>query len=100
MTRVPLIEKYRAFLSVTDSTPVISLGEGDTPLIPAPALSREVGAEVYLKLEGANPTASFKARGMTRAVSKARGQGAEAGICASTGNAAASAAAYASRAGL
>ena len=100
MTSVPLIEKYRSFLSVTDATPIISLGEGNTPLIPAPGLSRKVGAEVYLKLEGANPTASFKDRGMTMAVSKAREQGAEAVICASTGNTAASAAAYASRAGL
>lgn len=100
MTSLPLIEKYRSFLSVTDATPIISLGEGSTPLIPAPSLSREVGAEVYLKLEGANPTASFKDRGMTMAVSKAREKGVEAVICASTGNTAASAAAYASRAGL
>ena len=85
---------------MTDATPIISLGEGNTPLIPAPGLSREVGAEVYLKLEGANPTASFKDRGMTMAVSKAREKGAEAVSCASTGNTAASAAAYASRAGL
>jgi threonine synthase len=76
------------------------MGEGDTPLIPAPHLSELTGAEVFLKLEGANPTGSFKDRGMTVAVSAAIGEGAEAVICASTGNTAASAAAYAARAGL
>ena len=76
------------------------MGEGDTPLIPAPHLSELTGAEVWLKLEGANPTGSFKDRGMTVAVSAAVGEGAEAVICASTGNTAASAAAYAARAGL
>jgi len=80
--------------------PLVTMGEGDTPLIPAPQLSSLTGAEVYLKLEGANPTGSFKDRGMTVAVSAAIREGAEAVICASTGNTAASAAAYAARAGL
>jgi len=97
---IPLLEKYREFLSVTDATPVVSLGEGNTPLLPAPALAKEVGAEVYLKIEGCNPTGSFKDRGMTLAISKAVEKGTGAVVCASTGNTAASAAAYASRAGL
>jgi threonine synthase len=80
--------------------PLVTLGEGDTPLIPAPALSERTGAEVWLKFEGSNPTGSFKDRGMTVAVSAAVQEGAEAVICASTGNTAASAAAYAARAGL
>jgi threonine synthase len=80
--------------------PRVSMGEGDTPLVEAPVLSERVGAEVWLKLEGANPTGSFKDRGMTVAVSAALEEGAEAVICASTGNTAASAAAYAARAGL
>jgi len=79
---------------------VVSIGEGSTPLVAAPTISAEVGAEVWLKLEGANPTGSFKDRGMTCAVSAAVREGAEAIICASTGNTAASAAAYAARAGL
>ena len=79
---------------------MVSLGEGSTPLVAAPTISAEVGAEVWLKLEGANPTGSFKDRGMTCAVSAAVREGAEAIICASTGNTAASAAAYAARAGL
>ncbi len=79
---------------------MVSLGEGSTPLVAAPSISAEVGAEVWLKLEGANPTGSFKDRGMTCAVSAAVREGAEAVICASTGNTAASAAAYAARAGL
>jgi len=95
-----LIEKYREFLPVSAATTVISLSEGNTPLLPAPAISKMVGAQVYLKFEGANPTGSFKDRGMTLAVSKAVEQGAQAIICASTGNTAASAAAYAARAGL
>ena len=78
----------------------MTLGEGDTPLIPAPALSEQTGCDVWLKLEGANPTGSFKDRGMTVAVSAAVDEGAEAAICASTGNTAASAATYAARAGL
>ena len=80
--------------------PLVSLGEGDTPLVEAPWLSERVGCDVWLKLEGANPTGSFKDRGMTVAVSAALGEGAEAVVCASTGNTAASAAAYAARAGL
>ena len=80
--------------------PLVSLGEGDTPLVPAPVLSERVGCDVWLKLEGANPTGSFKDRGMTVAVSAAVAEGAEVVICASTGNTAASAAAYAARAGL
>ncbi|MHB8244664.1 MAG: threonine synthase [Acidimicrobiales bacterium] len=95
-----LIEEYRPFLPVTDETPVVTLQEGATPLLPAPRLSERVGAEVFLKLEGMNPTGSFKDRGMTVAISKAAESGAEAVVCASTGNTSASAAAYASRAGM
>ncbi|WP_433827092.1 threonine synthase [Actinoplanes sp. CA-015351] len=95
-----LIEAYRDRLPVTDATPVVSLHEGNTPLVPAPVLSQRVGADVYLKVEGANPTGSFKDRGMTMAVSKAVEDGAKAIICASTGNTSASAAAYAARAGI
>jgi threonine synthase len=95
-----VIEEYRPFLPVTASTPVITLGEGATPLLPAPRLSDRVGARVYLKFEGANPTGSFKDRGMTLAISKAAEQEVKAVICASTGNTSASAAAYAARAGL
>jgi threonine synthase len=80
--------------------PLVTLGEGGTPLIPAPVLSERVGADVWLKIEGANPTGSFKDRGMTVAVSAAVAEGATAVVCASTGNTAASAAAYAARAGL
>jgi threonine synthase len=95
-----LIERYRERLPFADGDPVVSLGEGSTPLVHALALSERVGAEVWLKLEGLNPTGSFKDRGMTCAVSAAVREGAEAVICASTGNTAASAAAYAARAGL
>src|SRR6266446_6545428 len=97
-----LIEHYRRFLPVTDSTPIVTLNEGNTPLIEAPAISDRLGlnVKVYFKFEGANPTGSFKDRGMTVAISKALGEGARAVICASTGNTAASAAAYAGRAGL
>ena len=95
-----LIEEYRDRLPVNDSTPVITLHEGNTPLLPAPALSERTGCEVWLKVEGANPTGSFKDRGMTVAVSKAVQEGAKAIICASTGNTSASAAAYAARAGI
>ena len=95
-----VIEEYRDRLPVTASTPVITLGEGGTPLVPARRLSPLVGAEVYLKVEGANPTGSFKDRGMTVAISKAAEEGARAVICASTGNTSASAAAYAVRAGM
>ncbi len=97
-----VISRYREYLPVTDSTPVISLNEGTTPLIYAPKLSALVGrgAEVYLKYEGLNPTGSFKDRGMTMAISKACERGAKAVICASTGNTSAAAAAYAARADL
>jgi threonine synthase len=97
---VPLIERYRDRLPLEEGDPVVSLNEGSTPLIEAPRLSERIGARAYLKFEGANPTGSFKDRGMTVAVSRAVGRGAEAIICASTGNTAASAAAYAARAGL
>jgi threonine synthase len=97
-----VIERYRAFLPVSEATPVISLGEGGTPLIFSPRLSAAVGrgCEVYIKYEGLNPTCSFKDRGMTVAVSKAVERGTVAVICASTGNTSASAAAYAARAGI
>ncbi|HEX2273571.1 MAG TPA: threonine synthase [Acidimicrobiales bacterium] len=95
-----VIEQYRDFLPVGDGTPVVTLQEGATPLLPAPRLSERVGAEVWLKYEGANPTGSFKDRGMTMAISKALEEKAEAVVCASTGNTSASAAAYAARAGL
>jgi len=95
-----VIERYRDVLPFAPEDPVISLQEGSTPLVAAPGLSAAVGAEVLLKLEGLNPTGSFKDRGMTAAVSAAVREGAGAVICASTGNTAASAAAYAARAGL
>jgi threonine synthase len=95
-----LIERYRARLPFGPDDPVVSLDEGSTPLILAPRLSERVGAEVHLKLEGLNPTGSFKDRGMTCAVSAAVREGSQAIVCASTGNTAASAAAYAARAGL
>ncbi|WP_329103960.1 threonine synthase [Micromonospora sp. NBC_01699] len=95
-----LIETYRDRLPVTDATPVVTLHEGNTPLLPAPVLSARTGCDVYLKVEGANPTGSFKDRGMTVAVSRAVETGNKAIICASTGNTSASAAAYAARAGL
>jgi len=95
-----VLHEYRDRLDVTDATPVITLGEGGTPLIPAPALSARTGAEVWVKFEGMNPTGSFKDRGMTMAVSKAVEAGAKAVICASTGNTSASAAAYATHAGI
>jgi threonine synthase len=95
-----LIERYRDRLPVSAATPVVTLYEGNTPLLPAPVLSERTGCEVYLKVEGSNPTGSFKDRGMTVAVSKAVESGAKAVICASTGNTSASAAAYAARAGL
>ncbi len=95
-----LIERYRDRLNLEPDDPIVSLQEGTTPLIPSPHLSDRVGAEVFLKFEGANPTGSFKDRGMTVAVSRAKGRGVEAVICASTGNTAASCAAYAARAGL
>ena len=95
-----VIDRYRDRLPVDASTPVVSLGEGSTPLLPAPRLSERLGIELYLKWEGANPTGSFKDRGMTLAISKALEAGVTTVICASTGNTAASAAAYAARAGL
>ena len=95
-----VIEEYREFLPVTADSPVITLQEGATPLVPAPRLSERVGTDVWLKVEGANPTGSFKDRGMTLAISKAVEDGAKAVVCASTGNTSASAAAYSTRAGL
>lgn len=97
-----LIEAYRRYLPVTDTTPVVTLQEGNTPLIPAPAIAKLIGrqVEVFVKYDGLNPTGSFKDRGMTMAISKAVEAGSHAVICASTGNTSASAAAYARRAGL
>ena len=95
-----LIDRYRDRLPVSPGTPVVTLGEGSTPLLAAPTLGAALGVDLYLKLEGMNPTGSFKDRGMTCAVSAAVREGAKAVICASTGNTAASAAAYAARAGL
>ncbi len=95
-----VIEEYRDRLPVTSSTPVVSLCEGGTPLVYACTISEIVGAQVWLKYEGANPTGSFKDRGMTLAISDAAAQGAKAVICASTGNTSASAAAYAVKAGM
>ncbi len=95
-----IIEEYRDRLPVDSTTPVITLREGGTPLVPAPHLSELTGCEVHLKVEGANPTGSFKDRGMTMAISRAVGAGSQAVICASTGNTSASAAAYAARAGI
>lgn len=97
-----LINKYREFLPVTDATPVVTLNEGNTPLIKADNLAKKIGinAEIYLKFEGCNPTGSFKDRGMTMAVSKAKEAGSGAIICASTGNTSASAAAYGAKAGM
>jgi threonine synthase len=97
-----LINKYREFLPVSEKTPVVTLNEGNTPLIKADNLAKKIGidADIYLKFEGCNPTGSFKDRGMTMAVSKAKESGSGAIICASTGNTSASAAAYGARAGL
>jgi threonine synthase len=95
-----LIDRYRDRLPVGESTPVVTLGEGGTPLLAAPRLSERLGVELYVKWEGANPTGSFKDRGMTLAISKALEEGVSAVVCASTGNTAASASAYAARAGL
>jgi threonine synthase len=99
-SRPPLIERFRDRLPFEPGDPVVSMGEGSTPLVRADHVSELVGREVWLKLEGLNPTGSFKDRGMTCAVSAAVREGAQAVICASTGNTAASAAAYAGRAGL
>ncbi len=95
-----IIHRYKSFLNLPEGTKIISLNEGNTPLIPMPRLSKELGCEIHIKFEGLNPTGSFKDRGMTAAISEAVGRGAETVICASTGNTAASAAAYAARAGL
>jgi len=96
----PLAERYRDRLPLAPDAPPVSLGEGSTPLVRALRLGDRLGCELWLKWEGANPTGSFKDRGMTVAVSKALEEGAQAVVCASTGNTAASAAAYAARAGL
>lgn len=97
-----LIKKYAEYLPVTDKTPIVTLNEGNTPLIKADNLAKKIGldAEIYLKFEGCNPTGSFKDRGMTMAVTKAKEAGSGAIICASTGNTSASAAAYGAKAGL
>lgn len=95
-----LIEEYRGRLPVSEATPVVTLREGGTPLVRSEPLSDETGCEVWLKYDGANPTGSFKDRGMTLAISKALEEGAKAIVCASTGNTSASAAAYAAKAGL
>jgi threonine synthase len=97
---VPLAERYRDRLPLAPGIQIVSLGEGSTPLLRAPRLSERTGSEIWLKWEGANPTGSFKDRGMTVVVSKALADGARSVVCASTGNTAASAAAYAARAGL
>lgn len=97
-----LIEAYRPYLPVTDATPVVTLHEGNTPLIPVPAIAAQIGrqVQVFVKYDGMNPTGSFKDRGMTMAISKAKEAGAKAVICASTGNTSAAAAAYARRGGM
>lgn len=97
-----LINKYKEYLPVNEKTPVITLNEGNTPLIKCANLANKIGidAEIYLKFEGCNPTGSFKDRGMTMAVSKAKESGSEAIICASTGNTSASAAAYGAKGGM
>src|SRR5580704_15450603 len=95
-----IIRAYSEFFPVSAKTPVVTLMEGRTPLVEAPNLSARLDAKVFLKIEGANPTGSFKDRGMTVAISKALEEGARAVVCASTGNTSASAAAYAARAGM
>lgn len=95
-----LLKKYKQYLPITDCTPSLSLNEGNTPLLPLLALSELLGIELYAKVEGANPTGSFKDRGMVMAVAKAKEEGSNTVICASTGNTSASAAAYAARAGM
>lgn len=97
---IGVIQRYRGRLPLRPGGPVVTLGEGSTPLLEAPRLSERLGAEVWLKWEGGNPTGSFKDRGMTVAISQALDEGAKAVVCASTGNTAASAAAYAARAGI
>src|SRR5687767_1324749 len=100
MTYQGVINRYGHLLDLPEHAKTVSLLEGNTPLIPMPRLGKELGCELYVKFEGLNPTGSFKDRGMTAAISEAVGRGAETVICASTGNTAASAAAYAARAGL
>ncbi|MDR2395416.1 MAG: threonine synthase [Endomicrobium sp.] len=102
MNYISLIEKYRKYLPINEKTPIVSLCEGNTPLIQAKNLAKEIGfkGQIYFKFEGLNPTGSFKDRGMTMAVSKAVESGSKAIICASTGNTSASASAYAARAGI
>ncbi|WP_199426594.1 threonine synthase [Thermaerobacillus caldiproteolyticus] len=95
-----ILHEYRDFLPVTERTPQLSLQEGNTPLIPLQRLSKQLGIKLYVKVEGANPTGSFKDRGMVMAVAKAKEEGSHTIICASTGNTSAAAAAYAARAGL
>ena len=99
-----VINAYRDYLPFDNDTPIVTLNEGNTPLIPAPRLAEELapgrGLRLFLKYEGLNPTGSFKDRGMTAAITQAVREGAQTVICASTGNTAASAAAYAARAGL
>ena len=99
-----VIDAYRDYLPFDDNTPIVTLNEGNTPLIPAPRLAEELapgrGLRLFLKYEGLNPTGSFKDRGMTAAITQAVRERAQTVICASTGNTAASAAAYAARAGL
>ncbi len=97
-----IIERYRGWLPVSEATPIVSLLEGDTPLIPAPRLARAISPHltIYCKFEGMNPTGSFKDRGMTLAVTKAHEEGQQTVMCASTGNTSAAAAAYAARAGM
>ena len=99
--RAGVLERYGSFLPIGPQTPILTLGEGDTPLVAAPRLAQDVGcAELYFKLEGCNPTGSFKDRGMVMAVAKAVEDGSSRIICASTGNTSASAAAYGARFGL
>jgi len=95
-----LIKQYREYLPVSDKTPVVTLNEGNTPLVYSNYLSKLIGSDVYLKFEGANPTGSFKDRGMTMAISKAKEEGSDIVMCASTGNTSASAAAYSARSGM
>ena len=97
-----VIRRYAEYLPVTDATPVVTLLEGNTPLVPVPQFVEAIGGkfDLFLKYEGLNPTCSFKDRGMTMAVSKAKERGAKVLVCASTGNTSASAAAYAARAGM
>ncbi|WP_163970638.1 threonine synthase [Oceanobacillus halotolerans] len=98
MTYQGILQEYRDILPITEQTPMLTLYEGNTPLIPLPTLSEQLGVELYAKYEGANPTGSFKDRGMALAVAKAKEEGSNTIICASTGNTSASAAAYAARA--